>query len=269
MKILLILLVFIGVQFANSFDFSKWAVKIETKDLPSGTTYTHTQIESIARVVIKNIDYDANQTVEDFLKVNGKIARQFERLMLKSKASDIRFLSDGSTIYDYEVPITGAILQLLTPEQEVPTLLTQLACPTCKRAWLENTPVPEGISLIPLESELTPQYTGILIDARDIILKPAMFPRIYNEENKQAYSVNFANLEYLQVSGLITYVTALTDAFNNNLVGINPLRITALRSVGERKTDIVISNASSKMMHSSQDNLKLLEHCKVVILISE
>jgi hypothetical protein len=268
-KILLILFIFIGMQLADNVDFHKWVVKLETKDLPTGITYTHTQIESIAKLLIKNIAYDANQTVEDFLKMNGKINRQFERLMLKSKESDVKFLSDGSTIYEYEVPLTGAVLQLLSPEQTAPALLTTLACPTCKRAWLENTPVPEGVTLVPLESELTPQYTGVLIDARDITLNPSLFTRIYNEDNKEAYSVNFAKLEYIHSQGLVTYVNSLSDAFNSEMVGINPLRITALRSVGERKNEIVISNASAKMMHSSQNNLKLLEQCKVVILISE
>lgn len=255
--------------YADNVDFSSWTIKIETKDLPPGITYTQTQVETIAKSMIKNLSFDANQSVQDYLKENGKLARQFERMRLKIKESNIRFLSDGSTIYEYETPITGAILQLLTPTKEKPILLTQLACPTCKRSWPDNIPAPESVKLVPLESELTPQYTAVLIDARDITLNPALFPKIYNEDGKETYSINFATSEYLQARGLITYVNSIADAFNNDLVGINPLRISALKSAGSRKTNIIISNASAKMMHSSQHNLKLLEQCKVVVLISE
>lgn len=264
-KVLVSLLVFIGLQFADSVDFSKWMINIEIKELPKNTN----QVDTIAKSIIKNLVYDASRSVQAYLKDNSKLARQFDRLYLKIKESNIRFLSDGSTIYEYEVPITGAVLQLLSPPNENPVILTEQACPVCKRIWLENQPIPEDIRLIPMENDLTPQYTAILIDARDINLVPSLFPKIYNEDTKEVYSINFIKLEQLNSKALITYVKSIADDFNNDLVGINPLRITAIKSTGANKTDMVIPNTAAKMMHSSVSNLKLLEQCKVVVIISE
>jgi hypothetical protein len=219
--------------------------------------------------LIKNLLFDANRTVEDYLTENGRLSRQFDRITLNSKESDFKYLSDGSTIYEYEVPISGPMMKLLIPGTGGGIPLATLCCPTCNRPWPENMPVPEGVKLIPLENELTPQYTGVLIDARDITLNPALFPQVFTDEGKEAYGLSFADAAYVTAQGLVSYTNSLEEAFKSDRLGINPLRITALKSSGTNKTDIVISSASTKMMHSSQHNLKLLEHCQVVVLLSE
>jgi len=254
--------------FADVVDFSNWSLKIETKENNEVPNF-QANLETNAKSSIKNMLFDSNQTVEDYLTFNTKLARQFDRMNLKMKESDVRYLSDGSTIYEYEMPITGPIMKLLLPATGGGVPLATLCCPTCGRPWQENQPVPEGVKLIPLESDLTPQYTGVLIDARDITLNPALFLKVFTDEGKEVYGLSFVDSNYVITQGLVTYSTSYADAFKNDKLGINPLRITAMKSSGENKTDIIISSASAKMMHSSQHNLELLEHCQVVVLISE
>ncbi|MCX8014726.1 MAG: hypothetical protein N2748_01785, partial [candidate division WOR-3 bacterium] len=129
--------------------------------------------------------------------------------------------------------------------------------------------VPEGVRLIPLETEFTPKYTGILIDARDINLKPCLFPKVLTEQGEEIYGLSFATAEYVTKFGLVSYVTSFDEAFQSERVGINPLRITALKTSGPNKTDIIISQSDAKAMHNSQHNLSLLEKCQVVILINK
>lgn len=267
---LLIISIFLGfiLVFADSVDFTNWVVKVETKSEARGSDF-QSNFETQAKTLIKKLLFDAEQTIEDCLSKNSKLSRQFERLNLKSKESDIKFLSDGSIISEYEIPITGPLLRLLIPGTGGGIPLATLCCPICKRPWPENQSVPADVKLVPLENELTPQYTGVLIDARDIILNPALFPKILTDENKEVYGLSFADSNYVITQGLVSYTTSLAEAFRSERLGINPLRITALKSTGLNKTDIVISTASAKMMHSSQHNLTLLEHCRVVILISE
>lgn len=213
--------------------------------------------------------FDSNQTVEDYLTANTKLARQFDRMNLKIKETDIRYLSDGTIIYEHETPLIGPIMKLLLPTTGGGMPFATLCCPVCKRPWQEGQPIPEGVKLIPLESDLTPQYTSILIDARDITLNPALFPKVLTEDGKEVYGLSFADSSCVISQGLVTYTYSYGEAFKNNKLGINPLRITAVKSIGNNKTDIVISQASAKMMHSSQHNLKLLEQCQVVVLIGE
>lgn len=269
-KILLVSIVLcISMLLADAIDYTNWKISIEVKDDPTAVIDLHSKLESTAKSMIKNILFDANQTVEDYLVANGKLSRQFDRLNLKLKQSDIRYLSDGSTIYQYEVPLTGSIMNLIFPGAGTATPLAILCCPLCGRPWPENLAVPDGVKLIPMESELTPQYTGVLIDTRDITLNPCLFPKIFTDDGKEVYSLNFADSNYVFTKGLVAYVNSYADAYQNERLGINPLRITALKSTGDNKTDIIISSFNAKSMHSSQHNLRLLENCQVVILTSE
>lgn len=265
-KILLISALFCFILcYADSIDFNTWTVKIETKE----SNVSLAQISDQAKTIIKNALFDANRTVEDYLAANSRISKQFNRINMNTRQSDYRFLSNGSTINDYEIPITGQIMKTLIPGTGGGIPLATLCCPTCNQLWPENMPVPVGVKLIPLENELTPEYTGVLIDARDITLNPSLFLKVFTDQGKEAYGLSFADSMYVINQGLVSYVHSLDQAFNNERLGFNPLRITALKSSGLNKTDIIISDASVKMMHSSQHNLKNLEQCKVVVLIGE
>jgi len=254
---------------ADNFDFSNWVIKLQTNENPVQQLALQQSLITSAKNIVKNQLFDATRTVEDYLTQNLKISRQYDRLTLNIKQSDVRFLSDGATIYEYELPITGSILKLLIPNTGGGIPVSTLCCPTCGQLWPENQLIPDGVKLVPLENELTPQYTGVLIDAREITVNPCLFPKILSDENKEVYGLSFASAEYVTEQGLVKYTTSFSDAYQSDLLGINPLRITALKSLGENKTDIVISSASAKMMHSSQHNLKLLEQCRVVILLAE
>ncbi|MCX7784747.1 MAG: hypothetical protein N2201_00730 [candidate division WOR-3 bacterium] len=266
--IVLIILLIISFGFTDKIDFLNWSIRFSVKEKPEEPTEFQNLLEAQAKSIIKQIYYDSCRTVAEYLSENPKINKQFARLNINPQEYANKFLSDGSLIMEYEVPITGPILKTLIPYTGGGTPLVPLCCPICKRPWPENVEVPKDVKLIPLEED-SPRYTGVLIDARDISLNPALFPKIYTDDNREAYGLSFVKPEYCVERGLLVYTSSLTEAFQNERVGINPIRITALKSIGKNNTDIVISSSAGKLLHSSQNNLKLLEQCKVVVLISE
>ncbi len=266
-RLILSLLILTHCILADNIDYSNWLVRIETKEINSETSSY--KIQSLAKSLIRTMFYDSKRTVEDYLNENRNIARQFDRLQLKINETDVKFLSDGSVIIQYELPISGNLIDLLIPDLKEPTLVSELACPICKRVWPENQEVPPDVKLIPLEQEPNIIYTAIIIDARDIFLRPALFPKIISEDNHEIYTVNFTDQQALRNHGLITYLKSINDAFDEKLVGTNPLRISAIQSSGDNKTDIIISRATAKTIHSSQNNLKLLKQCKVFVILNE
>lgn len=266
---ILVILVSVSLVFADTIDFLNWSARITIKDKPDDLQEFQNILETRTKNLIRQVYFDSSQTVAEYLTNNPKINRQFERLNVNFQELTNKFLSDGTMIFEYEIPITGTIMKTLIPYTGGGTSLMPLCCPVCKRAWPENLEVPKDVKLVPFEEENVPRYTGVLIDARDIDLKPGLFPKIYTEDNKEVYSLSFVKPEYCAERGLLVYTNSLTEALQNERVGINPIRITALKSIGKHKTDIVISSSAGKLLHSSQDNLKLLERCKVVVLISE
>ena len=81
--------------------------------------------------------------------------------------------------------------------------------------------------------------------------------------------MSFVSGNYAQELSLVSYVRAVSEAFQNYRAGLNPLRIDALRTSGRLNCDIVIANSDAVRMHESQRNLKLLEHCQLVVVTGE
>ncbi|MEO0076456.1 MAG: hypothetical protein ABIK33_00355 [candidate division WOR-3 bacterium] len=266
-KTILLLCLLIGLGFSYNIDYTNWTVNFQIEKAGLTELKVETDIDRTLKSLIKNLQFDNNRTVQDYLNEHSQIARQFDRLRIGARETDIRYLSDGATIYEYEAPLTGQVMKLLMPYSGGGIPITTLCCPICKRPWPEDLAVPEGVKLVPQETEFTPKYTGILIDARDIDLQPCLFPKVLTEDGEEIYSLGFATNEYVTKLGLVSYVQSFDQAFQNERLGINPLRVTALKSSGPNKTDIIISQADAKTMHNSQHNLGLLERCQVVILI--
>ena len=258
----------IGLATTDSIDFNRWAIKLKNIEQP-GTEVGNIDISSRVIELIRKLNFDGDFTVGDYLSMNPRTSRRFDRIPMLARPVDTKFLSDGSVSAEYELSITGTILKTLMPKTGGGIPLAPLCCPVCKRPWPDNLEIPEGVTLIPEETEPTTSYTGIIIDAQGLKLKPALFPKILNEEGKEVYGLSFVSDNYVQESGLVSYVRNLSEAYQNTRAGLNPLRIDVLRTNGRLNSDIIITNYDAERMHQSQRNLKLLEHCQVVVLTGE
>jgi len=272
MRKFFICLIFIGLSIVwamtDSIDYNRWIITIRNVEQTNAAT-ENVELLPKVRDVIRNLAFDGDFTVGEYLAMNPKVARRFERNPILAKPVDTKFLSDGSVSAEYEIPITGPILSTLLPKTGGGIPLAPLCCPVCKRPWPENLEIPEGVTLIPQETEPTTKYTGIIIDARGLKLTPALFPRILNEDGKEVYGLGFVAQNYAQELGLVSYVQNLSEAYRNERSGINPLRIDALRTAGRLNSDIIIANSDAVRMHESQQNLKLLERCRVIVIMGE
>jgi hypothetical protein len=270
-KFLLILAGFslsIGLATTDTIDFNKWVVKIQNVE-QSNSEVGNVDVSQRVRDLMRKLNFDGDFTVNEYIAMNPRIARRFERNPIVSHPVDTKFLSDGSVFAEYEVNLTGNLLKTLMPSTGGGIPLAPLCCPTCKRPWPETLEVPDGVTLIPEETEPTTNYTGIIIDAQGLKLTPALFPKILNEDGKEAYGLSFVTENYAPELGLVSYVRTLSEAFSNDRAGLNPLRIDALRTSGRLNCDILIANTDAVRMHQSQRNLKLLEHCQVVVITGE
>lgn len=272
MRKLLLILVITGLSISmgttDTADFNRWVVKLQNVERSSADA-EEIDISQQIRDLVRNLNFDGDFTVGEYLTMNPKVSRRFERNPILARPVDTKFLSDGSVSAEYEVPITGSILKTLLPKTGGGIPLAPLCCPVCKRPWPEDMEIPEGVSLIPEEKEPVTNYTGIIIDAQGLKLTPALFPKILNEDGKEAYGVSFVSDNYAQELGLVSYVRSMAEAYRNERAGLNPLRIDALRVSGRLNSEIVITNNDAVRMHQSERNLRLLEHCQVVVVIGE
>lgn len=110
-------------------------------------------------------------------------------------------------------------------------------------------------------------YTGLVVDARNTGMQPAMVPRILDENSRAVYGAAFASREFAVQKGMSGYETDFDAAAKNPRVGDAPLIAKGLRAEGLGQSDIVITNADAARIRKSSDHLLFLRECRVVIVI--
>jgi hypothetical protein len=105
-------------------------------------------------------------------------------------------------------------------------------------------------------------YTGLLIDARSLGLKPVLAPAILNEQEEKIYGVGVIP-KTLKCGAIVDYLAGSVDKVKKyKKVGPDPLLIKGIKSVNQ--SDIMISNADTKKLLSI---MGLLEEQKVAVLL--
>jgi hypothetical protein len=110
-------------------------------------------------------------------------------------------------------------------------------------------------------------YTGLIVDARGLGVKPAMAPKILNEDGKEVYGSAWISRDYAVREGMVGYLKDPVQAQTNPRVTDKPLMVKALRAAGDARVDMVITNADAAMLHNASENLSMLQKCRVIILV--
>jgi len=248
------------------FDYDNWELKVIKEPTDTEKEDWNYLVKSYLRTLI----YDSDKILDEFLFLHPRIERRFNHLSLTWQEKRRSFLSDGREIIEYSLSLKP-LFSIIPLKTGTGIPIGPLACPLCKRPWPEDLPVPEGVKLIPYEEPnvFKENYTGIIVDARHLSLKPALFFKIYNEELKEVYSVAFADSLSLLSNGLCSYVKSLEEAFKHPKAGNFPLYISALKITGKNKCDLIIANKDALRLHSCLNNIKLLEKCRVIVVYKD
>ncbi|MGP1437874.1 MAG: OmpA family protein [Treponema sp.] len=125
-------------------------------------------------------------------------------------------------------------------------------------------------------SSIGKSYTGILIDARGKLpihgeyvndqLTPCIFPKIWDTNMDLLYEKNMVSPETLMKQNIVVYSDTLDESSYADIIGVEPLRIIARGIFGQNRTDPIISTQDSAKLLSREENLRLLEEGRVVIL---
>jgi hypothetical protein len=128
---------------------------------------------------------------------------------------------------------------------------------------------PPALSTVPGGTPATPGqlYTGLIIDARGLGVRPAMAPKILNEDGKEVYGSAWINRDYAVREGMVGYLKDPAAAQVNPRVTDKPMMVKAIKVSGDARVDTVISNADAAAIQSASQNMSMLEKCRVIILV--
>ena len=262
-----LLAVLVALAGADSLDYATQSIIVVTFETGAVNAQDMAALNARALQALKSANYDRDWTVGSYLSSHSLVQRRLERMNLASQRLGTKYLSDGTVSTNYEFPLTGAVLGLMLPVTSAPRLLGRTACPCCGQPWPEGKEPPPGVPLVPYETGTVPEYSGILIDAKGLEYRPALFPKVVTESGDEVISADFTKPEQLAQTGLVGYFHDRTQTLTSDRIGSNPLIVRALSVAGTNSCDLVISHADAAKIHGSKANLDLLSRCRVGFLI--
>jgi hypothetical protein len=219
---------------------------------PANAAQARAMAERAAQVVayrnlleaVKGVRVDSTTTVENFIITSDVIRTEVNGIIQGATIMDKKYMSDGSVEVTVGMRLTGALADALLPKTPMTGLTGTLA------------PASPG-----------QLYTGLIVDARGLGVKPAMAPKILNEDGKEVYGSAWINRDYAVREGMVGYLKDPVQAQANPRVTDKPLMVKALKAAGDARVDMVISNADAAMLQSASENLSMLQKCRVIILV--
>ena len=109
-------------------------------------------------------------------------------------------------------------------------------------------------------------YTGLIIDARKLGLRPALVPKVMNEKGELVYSSQSVGQQDIVRMGLVGYAKDVNAAARNQRVTADPVVVTGLNATGEKKTDVVISNRDAQVILTTAPYTGYLKNGRVMVV---
>jgi len=207
--------------------------------------------------ITKGVQVDSVTSIKDFTVGSDVVDTQVRGLVKGAEVVDQQYLPEGKAEVRLRIPLYGNLAQTIMP--------LAMAKPPAAPSSTGSVPAPAVKAFLAPSAPLV--QTGIVVDARGIQARPAMLPRIFDEDGKEVYGLASVDLEYAIKNGMSGYVRDLTAAQTNQRAGANPITVKAVRISGPGKSDIIIGNADARQVRTSAEKVSFLKQCKVMIVL--
>ncbi len=226
--------------------------------------------------VIRQVRIDAETTVGDYLAANDALRTSVRGFLQNSPIEDVACMSDGSVEATVTVTMRGGLANLIMPKtmpyKEV--LSGQMPGTSAAAVTLpgsdavlsvaaSNAPVPAPESLI------REVCTGLVVDATGTGARPALSPRIFDEQGVEVYGSSQVTREDARTQGLAGYAGDLIQAETSPRVTDRPCVVKAVSARGKGLSDLVISSKDAERVRILTENRNFLETCRVVIVLQD
>ncbi|OQX62688.1 MAG: hypothetical protein B5M56_05710 [Desulfococcus sp. 4484_241] len=206
--------------------------------------------------LVQGVRVSSTTLVKNYVTENDVIMTRVDGLVKGAKTVKTEYMSDGTVEVTLQMSINGDFARVILPPA--------IGVPEQPPAAIPQQPVP-GEGEAPVAAPAV--YTGLVVDARGLDAKPAMAPRILDEDGKEVYGSAHVSREYAIQQGMSGYSKRIEAAVANERVADNPLVVKGLRTEGPGRCDIVISNADADKIRNASGNLSFLEKCRVMIVV--
>jgi hypothetical protein len=195
---------------------------------------------------IKGIRVDSATLVENMMVSSDVIKTEVSGFVQGAQIIKKQVSPDGSVMVTVAMKLTGDFSNAFLPQSS---------------GGVEVVPIPQG------QAPPSTAFTGLIVDARGTGVRPAVAPKIRNEEGREVYGSAFVNRQYAVEQGMVGYLKDMESAKGNPRVTDKPLLVKALKTDGPNKTDLVISNSDAQVLHGMKEHLTFLEKARVMVIL--
>jgi len=203
--------------------------------------------------IVQGVRIDSETLVKDYVVESDTIKATVNGLVKNAqRVGEPVYLSDGTCEVKVRMYMKGPLMQTLLPKAIADDKKT-------------DTPPPKVKAVPAAKSEDI--FTGLVVDARGLGARPAMSPKIFDEDGREVYGTLVVSKEYAIQQGISGYARDLSAAQANPRVTNNPLTVKAISAEGTGKSDLKISNADANKIRLVKENLSFLQKCRVMIVL--
>lgn len=199
---------------------------------------------------VKGIYLNSSTTVQNFMTTNDLVTSQINGYLkgFEQKGRE-KYMSDGSVEVTMEIPLDG-----------IGGITDHLLGNT-----VGDTPLTTKFQGKKAKNETI--FSGLIIDCHGLQVKPALSPKVLDEDGKEIYGSAYVTKEWAVKYGIVGYAKTVEGAAKLDRVGDKPGKVKAMKASGQNSTDIVISNEDAADIRSASKNLKFLSECRVIFVV--
>lgn len=229
--------------------------------------------------VVKGIQISSETTVENLMLIDDAVSTSITGFIKGFQFEpNPHYMSDGSVEISVTIPLDGsgglggALYgkgDSIVKDKPAVTAMPEpkpAVIPTPEPAVKDKpavTPSPEAA--VETKAQV---FTGLIIDAKGLGIKPAMAPKVLDEAGNEIYGSAYVGRAFAVKYGMAGYAKTVEDAGKNkDRIGKTPEKVKAIKASGANKCDVVLSSGDADALRSSAKNLKFLQECRVIIVV--
>ena len=207
---------------------------------------------------VNGVQVDAETTVENFVISSDLVKTKVSALIKGAMVVEEQMMPDGAYRVVMSMPMYG----------------TQGLASAIMPAIRDNTPPtppPPVISAtITTQIQMGGTYTGVIVDAGGMGLKPSFSPVIYDTNGRAIYGVSNINYDQAISQGMVGYSSSVSAAQTLPRVGATPLVIKAVQVRGGNNStnpvNVVVSVDDGDRILAANQQSQMLMNGSVVFV---
>lgn len=203
--------------------------------------------------VVQGVQIDSKTTVKDFVVESDVINTAISGMVKNAQIVKKEYLSDGTVEVTVRMPLSGV----------AKAIIPQTIADDKKEDMKDHKPAPFSKKHAPKDEV----YTGLVIDGQGLQGRPAMSPKIFDENGAEVYGTLIVKRDYAVSQGICGYARDLTAAQSNARVTSNPLTVKAVSAQGAGMSEFIISNDDANKIRAAKENLTFLQKCRVMVVL--